>query len=653
MRKRARIKNKVELTLRLGPALRLIWQSAPGWTVLSLALVAVQATLPLLGLYLLKLVVDAVSGGGAASGTGAPFGDTLLLIALVALVGLLVAAGNTLAALASEAQAHLVTDHVLHLLHEKSTQVDLGYYEDPRYYDVLHRAQSEAPFRPQRVLNNLLQVTRSGLTAAGIVLLLLTVHWIVPLLLLAAVVPALFVRLRYTDRIERWKRQRSSTERRALYLDRLLTHAWHAKEVRLFGLGPILMGRFCDLRDRLRGERLRLGRQRALGDMTVQLGASLAILAAFALIAYKTYLGALTVGDLVMYFGAVQKAQALLQMMFVGLGGLYEDNLFLSTLDDFLTLEPQVVPAADPKPVPNPIRAGFELDRVSFRYPTSSRPLLEDVTLAVRPGEMVALIGKNGSGKTTLVKLLCRFYDPSGGAITLDGVDLRVLCPDELRRQITVVFQDFARYQMSARDNIWFGDVHRPPDLGWIAEAATAAGAEDLIRGLRHGYDTILGNWFEAGEELSAGEWQKVALARAFASAAPLMVLDEPTSALDARAEAKVFETVRRLGRDRAVLVISHRFSTVRMADRIYLLDGGRICEHGTHDELIGQGGMYAELFELQAAAYRGDECDASFAAARQGANRRLRVVGAGVNARPQEGVRDDVKRWDAKVGGS
>jgi ATP-binding cassette subfamily B protein len=287
-----------------------------------------------------------------------------------------------------------------------------------------------------------------------------------------------------------------------------------------------------------------------------------------------------------------------------GFGGLYEDNLFLSNLDDFLDLEPEVVGPATPKPVPSPIRSSIELQGVGFRYPGSSRPLLEDIDLSVKPGQMVALIGPNGSGKTTLVKLLCRLYDPLSGSVTIDGTDIREFDPAELRRHINIVFQDYGRYHVSARDNIWFGDIHRPPDER-IEAAARSAGAHDVIQSLRHGYETTLGRVFEGGEELSVGEWQKIALARIFVGDAQLIIVDEPTSALDAQAEADVFNTLRGLVRDRAVIVISHRFSTVLMADFIYVLDSGRIIESGTHDQLMRVGGMYAHLFETQAAPYR------------------------------------------------
>jgi ATP-binding cassette subfamily B protein len=598
------LSERAKRSLRVGRALRIVWAAAPRWTVLSLVLVFVRALLPLLVLYLTKLVVDALAAAVSGAPTAPDFNHVLLLIGLAGLAGLLGALARSVAGLANEAQGHLVTDHVLSVLHEKSVEVDLAYYEDPQYYDTLHRAQLEAPFRPTRIINNLIQIGQSAITAVGILALLISVHWLLAAVLAVAVIPGFGVRLRYAHRAYDLQRRRASTERRASYLGWILTSAMHAKEVRLFDLGPLVKGRFKDFREQLRRERIELSRSRSLADMAAQVGTSLAVFGSYAFIAYQTFQGVLTLGDLVMYFGAVQRGQSVLASLLNGFGGLYEDNLFLSNLDDFLDLEPGVVAPAAPKPVPSPIRSGIELHDVAFRYPGSSRPLLEDINLSMRPGQMVALIGPNGSGKTTLVKLLCRFYDPLAGAVTIDGTDIREFDPAELRRQISVIFQDYGRYQLSARDNIWFGDVHRPPD-DRIEEAARTAGAHELIQNLRHGYETTLSRLFEDGEELSVGEWQKIALARVFVGDAQLIIVDEPTSALDARAEAAVFNTLRRLVRDRAVLVISHRFSTVLMADYIYVLDEGRIIESGTHDQLIDVGGMYAQLFEIQAAPYR------------------------------------------------
>jgi ATP-binding cassette subfamily B protein len=603
--RRAPLSRRIAISLRLRRPLALVWKSAPGWTVFGVSLILIQAVLPIAALYVMKVIVDAVADG-ITGATSPSLGSVLWWVGAAMLIGLVAAAARSLAALATEAQSQAVTDHMFEVLHRKSIDVDLAYYEDPRYHDTLHRAQLEAPYRPQRILGSLTQVVQSLATLGGLIGLLATAHWLLPFLLLVVVIPAYAVRVRHSDRKYDWQRKRAETQRRALYLDRLLVHEDHAKELRIFGLGPELIRRFRALRDQLRHESLRLEGVRTRGDILSHVPAAVSAFAAYALIVHRTLSGALTVGDLVMYLGAVQRGLSLVQSVFGGLGSLYENNLFLSTLDDFLDLEQAVAEPDSPAPVPSAASGGFALEGVRFSYPTGTRALLESVDLRVAPGEMVALIGANGSGKTTIAKLLCRLYDPTDGRVTLDGTDVREFATSEYRAQVAAIFQDFVRYQMSARDNIAFGDVRKDPDTHFVEQAARRSGAHATIGRLPRGYDTTLGNWFEDGSELSTGEWQKVALARAFASPARLLILDEPTSALDAESEMEVFERVRQMARNRAVLAISHRFSTVRMADRIYVLESGGIVESGTHGELMSLGGRYAHLFELQASAFTG-----------------------------------------------
>lgn len=593
---------------RIGRALALVWRSAPGWTALSVVLLLVQSATTLAALYLVKLIVDAVAEQRAPLlGEVEGFGGVLAMIAVAGGVTVVGMASRALASLAAEAKAQHVTDHMLERLHEKSAAVDYGYYEDPRYYNTLHRAQQEAPQRPTRLLDNLTGVAQSLVTVVGILVLLATVHWLLTLVIVLAVLPALWVRVRHSRRLHRWTRERSPKERLANYLGWVVGSVFHAKELRVFGLSRVFLERFRKLRKEIRDERIALARARSVADAGSQILATVVVFGALTFIAHRTFHGALTLGDMVMYFGAIQRGQSMLQGLFSGLGRLYEDNLFLTYVDDFLELEPTVQAPDDPTPVPRPIRSGLACRGVDFRYPTSNGPVLEGVDLAVRPGEVVALVGSNGSGKSTLVKLLCRLYDPLAGSVTLDGVDLRDMDPQELRRRFSVVFQDFARFDLSARDNIWFGDISKPRATPAVEAAARAAGAERAIGKLSHGYETILGRRFEKGAELSIGEWQKIALARAFLSDAEVLIVDEPTSALDAAAEAEVFEALRSLVRNRATIVISHRLSTVRMADRIYFLQSGRVAEVGSHSELMGRNGGYAELFGVQAAMYQGD----------------------------------------------
>jgi ATP-binding cassette subfamily B protein len=599
------IRQKIQRTLQLGRAVRFVWQSAKGSTVANGILTAVQGVLPLLPLYLMKLMVDGVTAGLAAADKGAAFRHVLVLVGLMAAATLFSFLIRSIAGIVSEWQTFMVTDHMNDVLLAKSVEVDLEYYESARYYDTLHRAQREASTRPISIVNGLAQVGQNSISLLAIAGLLLSFHWLVAAILFAAVISGTAVRLRYAGKMYRWQHEQAATERQAGYFSWLLTDSSHAKEIRLFGLGPLFIRRFRDIRHNLRKGRLAITRKRYLADFAAQTFATAAIYGSYAYVAYQAVGGKITYGDLVMYFQAFQRVQGFLHLLLASLAQLYEDNLFLSNLYEFLDLKRTVKEPAEPSPVPQPMQRGIVVDHVSFQYPEGSRKVLEDISLNIDPGEVVALVGENGSGKTTLIKLLCRLYDPTGGTITIDGKDLRRFETKALRREIAIIFQDYAHYHLTARENIWFGNTALPPDDERVMAAARRAGADDVIRSLPHGYETVLGKRFAAGEELSIGEWQKVALARAFMRDAQIVVLDEPTSSMDAKAEYEAFQNFRQLVRGRTAILISHRFSTVRMADRIYVLEHGRVSESGSHDELLRQKGTYARLFEMQAHHYR------------------------------------------------
>jgi ATP-binding cassette subfamily B protein len=592
--------------LHLGRTFRLVWSIAPGWTAANIALAVVQGLLPLVGLYMMKLIVDGVTKGITATDKSAAFRDVAVLLVIAGLVGLAIALARSAASLVSEAQGQAVTDFISDMIHAKSIAVDLEYYENSKYYDVLHRAQQEAPFRPTKIVADLVMVGQNMVSLLGVIGLLARLHWSIGLIIVAAAVPGAYVKLRYSSRLFFWQRDTTVADRRSWYYHWLLTQGDLAKEIRLFGIGEVVRGWFHDIRTKLRRERLGITARRSAADLASAVVAVIAVYGTFTYIVWRTIQGAISLGSMVMYYQAFQTGLGALQQVLQGLAGLYEDNLFLTYLHEFMALEPKVVDPPRPVAVPRPMREGIVFDDVTFAYPDTERTALEHVSLAIRPGEVSALVGPNGSGKTTVVKLLCRLYDPSGGRITIDGTDLRQFRVDELRRGMSVIFQDFAQYHLTARENIWVGDVERAPDDAAIETAARESGADELIAGLEGGYETILGKLFEDGEELSTGEWQKVALARAFVRDAEVLVLDEPTSALDPLAEWRAFEQIRALAQGRAVVLISHRFSTVRNADRIHIVDHGRIVESGTHDELMRLDGQYARMYEVQARAYRG-----------------------------------------------
>ncbi len=586
-------------------ALRLVWQSSPGLTLTSVALALVQSVPFTLTLYLNKLILDAVVAGLRHADKAAALQHAVWLIALTAGVTLAENLLSEAADLVREAQSLAVTNHVSAIVHSKAVEVDLEAYENPRYYDTLNRVQRDAAYRPTQVVRGLMQVGQSAINLLAIAGLLISLHWGVAALLFAVTLPGAVVQMRYSGRMYWWQRKRTPTERQVSYFNWMLANDQTAKEIRLFNLGPTFIRRFLDLREQLRRERLSLVLRGSLAGLGTRAAATLAVYGSYAFMVARALQGAISLGSLTMYYQAFQRGQGLLQSLFSSLVGLYEHHLYLSDLEEFLHLKRRVAEPADPLPVPRPMQKGIAFEQVSFRYPTGDETVLQDISLTLRPGEMIALVGENGSGKTTLIKLLCRLYDPTEGRITLDGIDLRAFETTALRQQISVIFQDYVKYQLTARENIHFGNVEAPPEEERLTQAAHQSGADAVIAGLKQGYETVLGKWFEGGEELSVGQWQKIALTRAFLRDSQIIVLDEPTSAIDARAEYELFRRFRHLAAGRAAVLISHRFSTVRMADCIYVLEGGKIIERGTHESLMALNGTYARLFEMQAQHYR------------------------------------------------
>ena len=599
-----------QTVVRLRRAAGFVWQGSRNWTLLNAVLVFVQGILPLVALYLMKLVIDAITAVHFGTMAHTPLGRSVwphvaVLVALTALVTLAVALVRSLSTYAAQAQAESVTDRMQDMIHAKSVALDLEFYENPAYHDTFHRAQQEAPSRPTRIVTNLVQITQSFVSLIAVAgLLVLTLHSLF-LMVVAAAIPAVLFRISSAKALYHLRRGQTAVERQASYYNYLLTLQQFAKEVRLFGLGPLFQGRSRALRTTLRQGRLKIAARRALQDGVAQTCATAAVFGSFAYLAFGAVAGTITLGTMIMYYQAFQRGQSVLQDLLSSLGELYENNLFLTNLYEFLDLVPRLPEPETPVVVPSPMQQGLVLENVVFGYAGGTENVLDGVSLTLRPGETLALVGENGAGKSTLIKLLCRLYDPTAGRITLDGRDLREYASEDLRQQIGVVFQDYVQYYMTARENIWLGNLELAPDSERLQAAACESGADEVIQSLPQGYDTMIGSFFEGGRELSIGQWQKIAIARAFFRDAQIVILDEPTSALDAEAEFEVFQRFKDLAQGKTALVISHRLSTVRMADRIVVLQRGRIVENGTHAHLIGLGGVYARLFELQAQQYR------------------------------------------------
>jgi ATP-binding cassette, subfamily B, bacterial len=597
--------NFSDLKKTLPRAIRLVWMMAPKWTAINMVLVVLLGVLPIAALYLTKLIINAVTAGLIAPEPATAFSQVFIYIFIAAVIALVLAFSRSLSELTSEAQSMIVTDGVSDILHAQSIAVDLAYYEDTSYYDTLHRAQQEAPYRPTRIVNGLVQMGQNAISLLGISVLILAFSWVIAVVLFAAAIPAALVRYYYSRARFRFEQEATETDRQSWYYHWAITDSGHAKEVRLFNLGSLFRKRFLDLRSGLRTGRMSLARYRTVADVLSQAIAVIALFGSYAFIVYSTLNGVITIGDLVMYFLAFQLGLGYIQAILGTVAALYEDNLFLNNFYQFLDLKPAIISPDHPVPVPDPQDQKIEFRDVRFSYAGGTKDAITGVNLVINPGEVIALVGENGSGKTTLMKLLCRLYDPDAGEIAVNGIDIRSFDPVAWRKEIGVIFQDYVHYFLSAGENIWIADTEQEPDAARITAAAHRSGVDPVIQRFPNGYETKLGHWFAGGQELSEGEWQKIALARAFFRDSRIVILDEPTSSLDPLAEADLFKNFRELLEGRSAVIISHRFSTVQMADRIYLLERGRIIEQGSHEELLRLDGRYAFLFNKQAEHYR------------------------------------------------
>jgi len=485
----------------------------------------------------------------------------------------------------------------------KALSLDLAHFEDPETYDKLQKAHREAGLRPLNLFGNAITLLGGFITLASYGTLLFAVNGWTLLALFVSTLPSFLVETRYSAQAFRLLSWQAPEQRRMRYLEWLLSNDVAAKEVRVYEIGDTVLERHESLHEKLVDLEHALVVRRTTWGFLLSNLSTLVLYACYAWFVLRTIYGRLTIGDMTLYIAVFRNGQTALRGVLRSISSAYEDNLFLSDLFAFLAIPSRERPRARPVDA-TPSRTGYVLEDVCFTYPGSKKPVFDKLNLVIGADEKLAIVGQNGSGKTTLIKLLLGLYEPTSGRITLDGVPLSAIAPSDLRRRCGVVLQDFMKYQFTARDNIGIGDVSAMADVARVDRAAIDGGADEVIRGLANGADTQLGRWFEGGVELSGGNWQKLAVARAFMREADILVLDEPCAALDAEAEQHLFDRFRALTDGKMAILISHRFSTVRMADRIVVLAAGKVEELGSHDDLLKANGRYAKMFRLQAAGY-------------------------------------------------
>jgi ATP-binding cassette subfamily B protein len=580
----------------------MVWQAAPKVIVAGLALRVVTALLPLAVLKVTQVIIDAVYNLTARH-TALPHYFWWLVgleFGLASLAAILVRMINFCDVVLADKYSRHISTRIM----EHASHLDLTSFEDPSFYDRMERARVQGTDRIVLIQASGLLIQQLVTTVSLAAGILFFSPWIL-LALVVCVVPAFLGETHFAFKGYSLNFRQTPAKREMEYLRVLGGSKESAKELKLFGLAPFLVNRYAKLSNELHEQTVGLARRKLLIGGLLSLLGTLGYYGSYAFVIYETVAGVLTIGTLYFLTGAIAGASTNIQAVFATFSTIADQALFVTDLLDFFAMQPAVTSKPNALAMPRPILRGFEFRNVSFTYAGHTRMVLSDVSFKLSPGERLALVGENGQGKTTIVKLLTRLYDPTAGQILLDGIDLREYDLEDLWREIGVIFQDFMRYDMTASENIAIGKIEERENTFRLRSAAQKSLAEAVIRKLPKSYDQILGRRFEGGVDLSGGEWQKMALARAYLRDAQLLILDEPTAALDAKSEHEVFQRFAELTQGKMALLISHRFSTVKMADRILVLEGGRIAEEGNHEELLLQRGRYAEMFELQAASYR------------------------------------------------
>ena len=587
---------KFSTNLNILRILKLIFTASRKWTAISITFIIIESALFYASFSLLKILIDTVSKHGVNN-----LKDEPLVIKYVILGGLAAVTYAAIKAVSSyitEKQSAKVTEYVDDKIHRSAIGLDLSFYESPEYFDILKRARDMGNDRPNLIVATIIDIVKNAIGLALITSMLIAIDWRLFPILALFVIPTLWVRIKFADSQNVLRLSQTALERKSTYFSALLTLDVHAKEIRSFGLGEHIRSIYANIRLALLKGRLALSKQRVYKEVLTSLIATLGFFSCIAYIVIGSMHGITSIGDITLFLIIFPQSFTTMQVLSSGIATLYQNNIYVKSLFELFDLKSALIENPSPAPIPDAEQIDLELKNVNFIYPHADKPTLTDINLKMPAGKIVAVVGSNGAGKSTLIKLLCRLYDPTSGVLTLNDKNIRDFSSTDYQKQICAVFQDFGKYNVSVADNIRFGDIHTQnyhhPD---IVEAAKNSGANLFIDQFSAGYDTIMGRIFEDGHEVSIGQWQKLAIARAFYSKSRFIVLDEATSALDAVSEKELFDSLRERIGNRAALIISHRQSAVKHADYIYFLSEGKISESGTHEDLIKLKGGYYHLF--------------------------------------------------------
>jgi len=562
--------------------------------MVRLVILVITAILPLIPLYLMKLLLDAF-----AEPVRPEFEYILYILIGFAVIKLLTIVIGQVSIYVNLLQSDIVQDHMSKVVITKTINTDLEYFDSDSYHDIFSRAISSSSSKPLQTLGQITGVFQSLCSLVAIIGILFTLHWAIIFVLLVIAAPAAIIRWHYANKIIDLREEQTQKERKAGYLKGVLQGATTAKEVRIFDYGKKMLKTFLDLRWILRTEKRNLYLKQSRSLAFSQSFEAIAVIGALGVIAFRAISGNISVGDIAMYYGLFQKGQSGLSTILKSVVSMHESRRYLDHLFQFLDLDSKISEPKAPEVLPERVES-IEFKDVRFKYPQTQKEIIKGVDLKIKRGQILAIVGENGSGKTTLVKLLTRLYDKDKGQILFNGTDISKFTVSDLRRKFTVIFQQFSKYNASVIENIQFADMHSPLQMEKIVESSRYAHAKDFITDLPSKYRTELGRSFRQGEELSGGQWQKIALARAFYKDADIIILDEPTSFIDPIAEEDIFVNLRKVAKDKILILITHRIYNLKLADKIIVMDKGKIVEEGRHEELVAQNGLFAEMFEKQ-----------------------------------------------------